>query len=117
MVSLHRAGSLFPTPNHTKLVTGKGIKGVWVKAVPELITSELQGWAKEVHVKPVNIPGYWYEKKGVPSEAGRKANPGEQVLLHLHGGAYVHLSAHEASPTHQIVLGLLKHLPAVNRYA
>jgi acetyl esterase/lipase len=41
--------------------------------------------------------------------------PGEKVLYHMHGGAYVRLSAHPTDPTAAIGRGILEHADSVHR--
>ena len=63
-------------------------KFVWVEPVPdELFTGEIRRIAEITGVKPAKIAGYWLLKKG-STWAGPKANPGEKIVLHMHGGAF-----------------------------
>lgn len=66
-------------------------------------------------VSPARIPGYWTHKKGSQIEIGAAPTPGEKVLYHLHGGAYVRLSAHPKDVTAVIARGILQHVDSVHR--
>jgi hypothetical protein len=115
VVSFLSAGSLLPQPNYRAIASGEGVKGVWVGAVPELMAGDLKIWAQTSQVDPINVPGYWIDKKGYDFKPGAKASPGEKVFYHLHGGAYILLSAHPNQPTTQIVHGLLDHSSVIER--
>lgn len=62
--------------------------------VPELITGALNKWAEFANVEPLRIPGYWQDKEGFDTPADAKPVDGEKVVLFLHGGAFIALSAH-----------------------
>jgi hypothetical protein len=113
---LRRAGSFIPQPDYRAIEPGKGVKGVWVGPVPELVAGDLKTSSGISDVEPINIPGYWIDRKGCDIKAGSEAAPGEKVFLHFHGGAYVLLSAHPNQPTTEIVYGLLKHNSVVKRF-
>jgi acetyl esterase/lipase len=66
-------------------------------------------------VTPTRVPGYWSHKKGSSIVVGAGPKAGEKVLYHLHGGAYIRLSAHPKDPTANIVVGILKHVPSIRR--
>ena len=70
-------------------------KFVWVEPVPdELFTGEIRRVAEITGMKPAKIAGYWLLKKG-STWTGPKANPGEKIVLHMHGGAF-----HVCPPLH-----------------
>ncbi|EJD03407.1 alpha/beta-hydrolase [Fomitiporia mediterranea MF3/22] len=106
---------LFYRPTHKKLETGRGANGVYVGAVPELITGQVKEWAEKANVQSVQLPGYWMHKKGLTIPVEQKPSPDEKVVYFLHGGAYITLSAHPKSPTSIIPLGFLKFIPEVKR--
>jgi len=54
-------------------------------------------------------------KKGMDLATGAAPQPGEKVILVLHGGAYIRLSAHPSDPTAEIARGLLKSVDSVRR--
>lgn len=54
-------------------------------------------------------------KKGVDIDVAAPPKPGEKVILALHGGGYVRLSAHPSDPTAAIARGLLKYVDSVHR--
>jgi len=110
-----RSGFLIDLPNHKAARGGKGVKSVWVEAVPNLITGQLKAWAEVSNVDSISIPGYWMDSKGSDTKAGERAKPGEKVIYHLHGGGYFFLSAHPSSPTSEVVKGLLEYLPSIRR--
>ncbi|EKM59513.1 uncharacterized protein PHACADRAFT_87261 [Phanerochaete carnosa HHB-10118-sp] len=99
------------TPDYRVLVTGTGVKGLWVKPTPHLIVGEVEKWAKDAKVGCVPIPAYWQEKKGVDRLIGAPPKPGEKVIYHLHGGGYVELSAHPSDRTANIPRGIMQHTP------
>ncbi|KAA1480091.1 alpha beta-hydrolase [Dentipellis sp. KUC8613] len=105
-----RTGELTSMPDHITIARGAHIKHVWLDPFPSsLITPELQSYAEAADVEPVSIPGYWLDAPGSSTPANQRAQPGERVLLMLHGGAYTRLSA---SPDHalaHVTRGLLAH--------
>ncbi|KAJ2913148.1 hypothetical protein MD484_g7279, partial [Candolleomyces efflorescens] len=104
-----------PVANHLAIKSGKGVNGVWIDPATELITGDLEKWAEIAKVKAIRLPGYWFHQKGSNVSVGSPAQPGEKVVLNLHGGAYVRMSAHPSDPTANIVKGLLKHTPSIRR--
>jgi len=54
-------------------------------------------------------------KKGMDLAIGTASQPGEKVILALHGGGYVRLSAHPSDPTAEIARGLVKNVDSVRR--
>ncbi|KAF8638069.1 hypothetical protein AX16_010701 [Volvariella volvacea WC 439] len=111
----HRAGPIIVSPNHLAITPGLGFDAVWVEPVPELVTGDLKKWAAISSVEPIHIPGYWLFKQGSSITLDTPPLPGEKVILALHGGAYIRLSAHPSDPTAAIARGLLKHVGAVQR--
>jgi acetyl esterase/lipase len=107
--------TILPTYDHLTLATGADIKGVWIEPVPELVTGNLQSWAGIASVKPVRIPGYWSHKKGSTIPVGAPPMPGEKVVLILHGGGYIRLSAHPSDMIASIPRGLLQYCDSVHR--
>ena len=71
--------------------TLKDAKFTWLDPTsdrPELICGEVRCLAELTGVQPARIAGYWYLKKGTVWN-GPKAQPGEKVVLHMHGGAFI----------------------------
>ncbi|KAF8806420.1 alpha/beta-hydrolase [Phlegmacium glaucopus] len=108
-------GPLLKMPNHLAILPGKDVQGVWVEAANHLITGDLKIWAQTADVSSVRIPGYWTHKKGTSIKVASPPQPGEKIIYALHGGAYVHQSAHPTDPTAVIVRVLLKHVESVTR--
>jgi acetyl esterase/lipase len=102
-------------PNHFAITGGVGVNGVWVEPVPKLITGVLNTWTIATSVTPVRIPGYWIHKQGSTIKVGAPLMPGEKVLYNMHGGGYVHYSAHPTAPTTAICHGILEHSDSVYR--
>lgn len=75
----------------------------------------LKEWADRAEVECVRLPGYWMHKKGEKIVMGQKPSEKEKVILFLHGGAYVALSAHPDCPPSGIAKLLMKHSPGVRR--
>ncbi|KAG6911110.1 hypothetical protein DXG01_003850 [Tephrocybe rancida] len=110
-----RVGPLRILPNHKAITHGRGVNGLWVDPVPNLITGKLETWTNAASVIPVRIPGYWTHKKGSTFAVGAAPAPGEKVLYHLHGGAYIRLSAHPSDVTANIANGILQHTNTIHR--
>lgn len=91
------------------------MQGVWIGAANHLITGDLKIWAKTADVSSVRVPGYWTHKKGTSIKVASPSQLGEKIVYALHGGAYVHQSAHPTDPTAAIVRGLLQHVESVTR--
>lgn len=102
-------------PNYTELRLGRGVLGLYVDGAPELLTGVVKEWAEKAKVETVRIPGYWIHKKGENIIMGQKPDEKEKVIYFLHGGAYVHLSAHPSSPTSNIPRAFLKTCPSIKR--
>ncbi|KAL5524144.1 hypothetical protein ACEPAG_8317 [Sanghuangporus baumii] len=108
-------GGLGHNPTAKALETGKDVNGVWIDAVPELITGDVKKWAEVAGVESVNIPGYWQNKAGEEITMGEAPKPGEKVLLAFHGGAYLGLSAHPSSSVSVIPRDIMKRTASVRR--
>lgn len=103
------------SPDHTAIVGGPGVKGVWVAATPYLIQGEIKDWAKLAGVESISVPGYWMDQEGSDTPVGTPPRDGEKVLFHLHGGGYARLSAHPNDGPSNIPRGILKHANSVQR--
>ena len=112
---LNRSGPLTKTPNHLAITPGKNVHGVWVGEANHLVTGDLKIWADIANVSSVRVPGYWTHKKGTSTEVASPPQPSEKVVYFLHGGGYVHQSAHPSDLTSVIVRGLLEHVEPVTR--
>lgn len=111
-----RTGPFLPTPDYRAIQPGKGVNGVWIPEAPlELITGQLKKDAEIASVTSISLPGYWQHKKGTNIEIAAGPQPGEKVLYNLHGGAYCRMSAHPSDPTANIVVGILQHVPSIQR--
>ncbi|KAH8097120.1 Alpha/Beta hydrolase protein [Cristinia sonorae] len=84
-----RAGPLIAEPDHRAIKRGRGIKGVWIPPCPDLVVGEVKQWAEQANVEAIQIPGYWYNKKGTDIAADEPASPGEKVIYHIHGGGFI----------------------------
>ena len=91
------------------------MQGVWVGAANHLITGDLKVWADTANVSSVRVPGYWTHKKGTSIKVASPPQPTEKVVYSLHGGAYVHQSAHPSNLTAKIGRGLLEYVEPVTR--
>ncbi|KAI5891578.1 alpha/beta-hydrolase [Schizophyllum commune H4-8] len=96
-------------PDYEAIVPGEGVNGVWLDPVPDLIVDELEIWATAQGVGPVRIPGYWMHGPDSQTSIGASPQPGEKVLLYLHGGYYKTFSAHPGDITAVIPRILLEH--------
>lgn len=110
-----RTGPYIKLPNAKALTLGRGVNGIWVDPVPDLVTGKLETWMNATSVIPVRIPGYWTHKKGYDIKVGAAPTPGEKVLYHLHGGGYIRLSAHPCDMTAAIARGILQHTESIHR--
>ncbi|KAH6913973.1 endoplasmic reticulum protein [Coprinopsis sp. MPI-PUGE-AT-0042] len=112
-----QTGPFVTMPNHTAITPGEDVNGVWISGADHLITPEIQALLDKAGVKPARIPGYWFVRRRDKTtlEPGANARDGEKVIMNLHGGAYIRLSAHPSSPTSNIPISLLKRVPSVSR--
>jgi acetyl esterase/lipase len=93
---------LLPLPDHTAISSTSAAKGVWIKAVPELVQGQVAEWAKLGNVEAVKIPGYWYRSPSSHFNLTSDSNPvdsppispNENVVLYFHAGAYAIDTAH-----------------------
>ncbi|KAL5484805.1 hypothetical protein ACEPAI_7447 [Sanghuangporus weigelae] len=108
-------GGLGHNPTAKALEIGKGVNGVWIDAVPELITGDVKKWAEIAGVESVNIPGYWQNKAGEEITMGEAPKPSEKVLLAFHGGGYMGLSAHPSSSVSVIPRDIMKYTTSARR--
>jgi acetyl esterase/lipase len=83
--------------------------------VNHLVTGNLKLWAKIAKVNSVRLPGYWLLKNGTSVKPGTPPLPGEKVILNLHGGAYIRMSAHPSDPTANVPKGYIQHVDAIQR--
>ncbi|KAG6329918.1 hypothetical protein ID866_9172 [Astraeus odoratus] len=90
----HSVGKAIPCPDHRAIEPARNAEGVWIEAVPQLITAELKIWSAVADVTPTRIPGYWYGKAGLSPKPTAPVETGQRVFLFLHGGAFVGMSAH-----------------------
>ncbi|KAF8630640.1 hypothetical protein AX15_002791 [Amanita polypyramis BW_CC] len=102
-------------PNHLAILSGPGVNGVWVDAIPELIAGDLKVFADVSSVTSIPIPGYWSHKLGVNFEVASPPKASEKLIYCLHGGGYIHLSAHPSSLMASIPRGLLEFTDLVYR--
>lgn len=110
-----RTGPIVKTPNHLAITPGKNVQGVWVGTANHLVTGDLTIWANIADVSSVRVPGYWTHKKGTSIKVASSPQPSEKIIYALHGGGYVHQSAHPTDLTANIVRGLLQHVESVTR--
>jgi acetyl esterase/lipase len=116
VVLTSKTGPLREIPNHLAITPGLDVKGVWINPVPpDYIVGELALWTRIADISPIRIPGYWLHKTSSTIDVGVRPMPGEKVVLALHGGAYIRLSAHPSDPTAAIGRGLLEHVDSVHR--
>jgi acetyl esterase/lipase len=111
----NRTGPFIKVPNHLAITSGAGVNGVWVGAVNHLVTGDLKIWAKIANVQSIRVPGYWTHKKGSSIKVGSAPQPDEKVVYHLHGGAYIRLSAHPTDFTAPVATGFLDVVDPVTR--
>ena len=103
-------------PNHEAFVPGEGVQGVWLDPASGLIVGELKIWATAQGVEPACIPGYWMHGPASQVLIGAPPQPGEKVLLYLHGGYYKTFSAHPTDFTSVVPRTLLARCaPALQR--
>jgi hypothetical protein len=70
---------------------GFNARFVWIEGLKEAdLIGEVKDFAEQTGVQPVRIPGYWSLKDGIEwLPEHEKAGENEQIVLHLHGGAYI----------------------------
>ncbi|KAK2463212.1 hypothetical protein APHAL10511_004867 [Amanita phalloides] len=111
----HQVGSPSTVPNHLAIQPGPNVNGIWVDAVPELITGDLRAYAANASVSSIRIPGYWMYEQGSSLEIASAPTAAEKLVYFLHGGGYTLLSAHPSAPTATISRGLLDFADSVHR--
>ncbi|EED77560.1 predicted protein [Postia placenta Mad-698-R] len=89
-----------------------GVKSVWLEPTPQLLVGDVARWAEQADVRPISIPGYWYDKDGCDTPIGAPPEEGEKVVLYLHGSAFIALSAHPHNLTGACIPTVLRHAPA-----
>ncbi|EPQ57631.1 alpha/beta-hydrolase [Gloeophyllum trabeum ATCC 11539] len=105
---------LLEFPDHRAIAPGE--KGDWIDPLPEqLLVGRIREMATVAGEKPIRLPGYWIDKEGHDIPFGAPPHPGEKVVFHLHGGAYVFLSASPSDPTAGISRGLLERHQPIQR--
>ncbi|THG96269.1 hypothetical protein EW145_g7809 [Phellinidium pouzarii] len=110
-----RVGRIQNIPTHKALELGKGVDGLYVDGVPELVTGELSKWAEFAGVEAIRIPAYWIHESGSQLVMGEKARDDEKVIYFCHGGAYVSLSSHPSSPTSETPRSIIAHTQSLCR--
>lgn len=110
----HSRTEHFDLPSHLSIEEGPGVNGLRVEAAPELILDDIKEWASFANIKPCCIPAYWIMEKGSILSPNAPPQPGEKVILSLHGGGHA-MSGHPRSPTSDIAHTLLGALPTVHR--
>ncbi|KAH8103754.1 alpha/beta-hydrolase [Phellopilus nigrolimitatus] len=110
-----KVGGIGRMPGHRALELGKGVDGLYVDGVPELVVGDVKKWADFAGVAPTRIPGYWYHKPGAHVVMGEAPRAGEKVAYCLHGGGYAVFSAHPATPYAVVPRALVAHIPALRR--
>ncbi|KAI0340627.1 alpha/beta-hydrolase [Trametopsis cervina] len=98
-----------PAPNES---TAQKDGLVWVDATPELIVGAVKQFAESNGVEAVKVAGYWYGTRDADGQVGQKAAPGEKVVYHLHGGAFLIGSARPSVLTRPTFDGFIGHLPS-----
>jgi acetyl esterase/lipase len=104
-----------PIATHIAIVAGEGVKSLWVDAVPHLITGDIKRFAKAAEVSPIDIPGYWIDKKGLNIPIDAPPAKDEKVVYYLHGGGYIAGSAHPDDRLSLIPRGVLQYCHFIRR--
>ncbi|EED81345.1 hypothetical protein POSPLDRAFT_88000 [Postia placenta Mad-698-R] len=107
-----RAGPITKEPDHRAIPDASGVKSVWLEPTPQLLVGDVARWAEQADVRPISIPGYWYDKDGCDTPIGAPPEEGEKVVLYLHGSAFIALSAHPHNLTGACIPTVLRHAPA-----
>lgn len=89
--ALHQTALGVPEDLEKAAATAAKTGFVWLEPIPEeLLWGEVRDMAKLNEVVPARISGYWYGAPGEKGAVGQKANPGEKVVLWLHGTPSAH---------------------------
>lgn len=96
---------------HSKTVRAKF---VWVAGLPdELIKGHVRKAMKIQELKSTRTCGFWYGERDGGGGVGQRANAGEKVIYHLHGGAYWIGTAHEKDVTSAVNMEALRALDVI----
>lgn len=112
-----RAGPVISFPNHLAVPhdrSGK-TKHAWVEPTPDLIVGQVNNWAGMTGVKPMRIPGYWHDRKGLSTPVGEPPSSGEKIFYYLHGGAYFAQTAHPSDFFTYLIRNILQSHPSFKR--
>ncbi|KAI6009313.1 Alpha/Beta hydrolase protein [Pisolithus marmoratus] len=88
-------------------VVGPDAEGIWIGGAPHLITAELNIWSAVAGVTSIDIPGYWYAKKGLDPRPTLPVGSDQRVFLFLHGGGFTLSSAHPKALTSNLPRSLV----------
>lgn len=111
-------GEMIPPYNHLKAILNpkKGVLGIWIDPVDDkLVSREIHEYARISNVQTLRIPGYWYHQRGQPILGEASAVSGECVIYYIHGGGFIHQSAHPADLISGSVAATLKGLKSIRR--
>jgi len=114
----NQMGEMIPPYNHLKVILNprKDVLGIWIDPVDDkYIPRDVKAFAEQASVQSTRIPGYWYYQKGQPLLGEQKAAPGEEVVCYIHGGGFIHQSAHPADLVAGSAIGTLRALPHLRR--
>ncbi|EED79265.1 hypothetical protein POSPLDRAFT_99965 [Postia placenta Mad-698-R] len=109
---VERVGQITKVPDHRAISDAPSVKSVWLEPTPRLLVGDVARWAEQADVRPISIPGYWYDKDGCDTPIGAPPEEGEKVVLYFHGSAFIVLSAHPHTMTGPCVPAVLRHSPA-----
>ena len=115
-ILLRRLNSVQYHPSHLQLRLDKGILGLYVDPVPELYTGVLREWVDKANIESTRLVGYWVHKDGENIIMGQKPDEDERIVLFLHGGGYIHMTAHPSAMPSNIPRGIMEHCDTVRRY-
>lgn len=92
LITSLQAHNLPPMSNDKIKEMGFNCHSVWVPPVEdEDLCGEIKEWKRKNDVTSVSIPGYWWkgQERNAASVGDFPPTPGEKVVIHFHGGAYV----------------------------
>lgn len=107
-----RVGPMHSWPDYRAIPDTPGVKAVWLDSTPQLVVGDVKQWAERGNVQPIRIPGYWYDKDGHDTPIGAPPEPGEKVVLYLHGGGLITESAHPSNFMSVVPLSIMRHCSA-----